>query len=249
MKRSQFGGVLGGRIVRDKLFFFGGYQGTRQRSNPPDTISYVPTAAVLAGDFSTIDGATCHSTPIALKNPTTGVPYVNNQIPVSQFDPAAVKLVTKYIPQSSDPCGKILYGIPANSPDDSYVGRVDYLVNAKNTMFGRYFLYDYTLPATFNGTNALTTTTPGNDDRSQTATFGDTYTFSPTSLNSFHITFNRRRDNRGAAANLFSPVSLGVNMFKLASQLYQSHCHELLRGGLRHLRSRLLQYEYLPTLR
>jgi hypothetical protein len=215
LKRSQFGGVLGGRIIRDKLFFFGGYQGTRQRSNPPSTISYVPTAAVLAGDFSTIDGSTCHTTPIALKNPITGVPYVNNQIPVSQFDPAAVKLVTKYIPVSSNPCGQILYGIPANSPDDSYVGRVDYVMNAKNTMFGRYFLYDYTLPATFNGTNALTTTTAGNDDRSQTATFGDTYTFSPTSLNSFHITFNRRRDNRGSAPNLFSPVSLGVNMFNL----------------------------------
>ena len=36
LKRSQFGGVAGGRIIKDKLFFFGGYQGTRQRSNPSD---------------------------------------------------------------------------------------------------------------------------------------------------------------------------------------------------------------------
>ncbi|HMF76106.1 MAG TPA: carboxypeptidase regulatory-like domain-containing protein [Bryobacteraceae bacterium] len=215
LKRSQFGGVLGGRIVRDRLFFFGGYQGTRQRSNPPSTISFVPTAATLAGDFGTIDGPTCHSSPIALKNPISGAPYANNQIPVSQFDPAAIKLVTKYIPVSADPCGQIRYGIPANSPDSSYVARVDYVVSPKHNMFGRYFLYDYTLPATFDGSNALTTTTAGNDDRSQTATFGDTYTFSPTSLNSFHVTFNRRRDNRGSAPNLFSPVSLGVNMFNL----------------------------------
>ena len=34
LKRSQFGGVAGGRIIKDKLFFFGGYQGTRQRSDP-----------------------------------------------------------------------------------------------------------------------------------------------------------------------------------------------------------------------
>src|SRR5579863_9583512 len=34
LKRNQFGGVAGGRIKKDKLFFFGGYQGTRQRSNP-----------------------------------------------------------------------------------------------------------------------------------------------------------------------------------------------------------------------
>jgi Carboxypeptidase regulatory-like domain/TonB dependent receptor len=215
LKRSQFGGVAGGRIVRDKLFFFGGYQGTEIRTNPPATISFVPTAAALAGNFSTLTSTTCLSKAAALKNPATGAPYPGNQIPVSQFDPAAVKLVNSYIPVSTDPCGKTLYGIPANSPDSSYVGKVDYVVNSKHTMFGRYFLYDYTLPSTFDGKDALTTTVAGNQDRSQTATFGDTYTFSPTSLNSFHLTFNRRRDNRGAAANLFNPASLGVNMFNL----------------------------------
>ena len=44
-------------------------------------------------------------------------------------------------------------------------------------------------------------------------TLGDTYTLSPTTVNSFHATFDRRRDNRGSAANLFSPTDLGVNMF------------------------------------
>src|SRR5260370_14200369 len=57
LKRSQFGGVAGGRIIRDKLFFFGGYQGTRQRSDPASQIAYVPTAATLLGDFSVVDGA------------------------------------------------------------------------------------------------------------------------------------------------------------------------------------------------
>ena len=44
-------------------------------------------------------------------------------------------------------------------------------------------------------------------------TIGDTYTFSPTAVNSFHATFDRRRDNRASASNLFSPKDLGVNMF------------------------------------
>jgi hypothetical protein len=215
LKRSQFGGVVGGRIIKDKLFFFGGFEGTRQKSNPPSTISYVPTAAVLNGDFSTIDGTTCHSTPIQLKNPITGVPYPGDQVPVSTFDPAALKIAKSYIPTSADPCGKVLYGIPANNPDNQWIGRVDYIVSSKQSMYGRYYIYDYTGESVFNGTNALTTTTPGNMDRSQTATFGDNYTFSPTSLNSFHLTFNRRRDDRGTPANLFSPNTVGVNMFDL----------------------------------
>jgi len=62
--------------------------------------------------------------------------------------------------------------------------------------------------------------TAGNQERSQTMTFGDTYTFSATTLNAFHATFDRRRDNRGDASNLFSPTDLGVNMY-VRSQLHQ----------------------------
>ncbi len=44
-------------------------------------------------------------------------------------------------------------------------------------------------------------------------TVGETFTVTPTAINSFHATFDRRRDNRSAASNLFSPATLGVNMF------------------------------------
>ncbi len=137
LKRSQFGGIVGGRIIRDKLFFFGGYQGTEQRSNPAATISYVPTAAALNGDFSILDGPAsaggCQKSAITLKNPFTGAAFPNNQIPVSLFDPAALKVAKNYIPVSSDPCGKVQYGIPANNPDNQWIGRVDYVLSARST--------------------------------------------------------------------------------------------------------------------
>ncbi len=71
----------------------------------------------------------------------------------------------------------------------------------------------YTAQSYFDGTNALTTgPNPGNKEQSMTATLGDTYTFGPTMVNSFHLTFDRRADNRGSAANLFGPQALGMNL-------------------------------------
>jgi len=215
LKRSQFGGVVGGKIVRDKLFFFAGYQQTVQRSNPGTNTAHVPTALTLAGDFSVEDAPTsaggCQSKAIALKDPRTGNPYPNNKIPASQFDPAALKLLTSFIPVSSDPCGAFLYGQPSNNPDWQTIGRVDYVRSDKHTIYGRYYMYNFTAQRFFDGKNALTTgPNPGNLDQTMTATLGDNYTFSPTFVNSFHATFNRRADNRGSAPNLFGPQTLGI---------------------------------------
>lgn len=216
LKRNQFGGTAGGRIIRDKLFFFGGYQQTVQRSNPGQTTAHVPTALTLQGNFSVEDAATssggCQSKAITLKDPSTGQPFPGNIIPTSRFDPAAVKLLSKYVPTSADPCGLLLYGQPANNPDWQYISRIDYVINEKHSLYGRLYNYNYTAQAFFNGSNVLTTgPNPGNKDNSITVTIGDTYTLSPTMVNAFHATFDRRADNRGSAPNLFGPQSLGIN--------------------------------------
>src|SRR6204780_3219277 len=76
LKRNQFGGTVGGPILRNKLFFFAGYQGTITRQDPADATTFVPTAQMLAGNFTTWESA-CNG------NKTLTAPYVNNMIPQS----------------------------------------------------------------------------------------------------------------------------------------------------------------------
>jgi len=217
LKRNQYGGVIGGRIIRDKLFFFAGYQQTTQRSNPTNNTAHVPTALTIAGNFQVEDATTasggCQSKAITLTDPMTGKGFPNQTIPAARQDPASMTLLTKYIPQSTDNCGVFLYAYPTNNPDWQIDSRIDFNKSDKHQMFARWYIYNYTALTLFNGTNALTTGSPGNKDETNTITWGDTYTVSPTQVNSLHLTWNRRADNRGSAPNLFGPTTLGIQNF------------------------------------
>ena len=85
----------------------------------------------------------------------------------------------------------------------------------KHTIFGRYYANHWQNPPVFPNNNVLTTTSPGNFELSQSATIGDNYTFSPNTLNSFHFSFNRIRDDRG-------PTDTPINWGLLGSPMYSA---------------------------
>ncbi len=209
LKRNQFGGVVGAPIVNNKLFFFGGYQGTRIRTAPPTNTVFVPTAAALAGDFSTLNSPQCGTTR-TLIDPRGGT-FPGNRVDVSRFNPQALAFL-KYIPTSSDPCGRLQLGIPNNSDEDQLLARGDWNQSDRHSIFGRYFFTDLRNPAVFNDNNLLLTTRPGVLDRVQSLVLGDTYSLTPRAINSIHGTWSREHVTRGPASNLPTSSDIGLNV-------------------------------------
>ena len=205
LKRNQFGGTVGGPVRKDKLFFFAGYQGTIVRSNPPTTVNTVATQDMLNGNFTAFASAACQGT-----NKTLGAPFVNNQVPASLLNQQALNFL-KHVPVSTNPCGTIQYGIPNNNREHQILGRIDDQLSEKHQLFGRYFIANYNNPVLYNPANVLTANKTGVADQSQSFVLGDSYTFTPTVIASFHGTLNRTRGLR-VVPNYFSPTDLGVQL-------------------------------------
>src|SRR5881409_436941 len=94
-KRNQYGGTVGGPIRKNKLFFFGGYQGTKLRSDPANAEAFVPTAQMLAGDWTTFTSPACN--PGSQGQITLRGPFVGNQINPAQYSKVALYITNKIL--------------------------------------------------------------------------------------------------------------------------------------------------------
>ena len=207
LKRNQFGGTVGGPVVRDKLFFFAGYQGTKTRQTPADNIAFVPTPAMMAGDFTTFASPACQGRQVTL-----GAGFVGNRIDPARFSPAGVNLA-KRLPQTTDPCGQVTYSQPDDRDEGQYVGRADFQLSTNHSLFGRYMATRDKKPSSFGKTgNVLTTVNPQINNLAQSLTLGDTKVFGNNMVNSLRFAFNRTavaRDNDP----YFDAPDLGVKAY------------------------------------
>ena len=185
LKRSQFGGTAGGRIIRDKLFFFAGYQGTEQRSTPAQQVAYVPTPAELAGDFTTVAGPGCNNGKTVTLAASQG--FAGNKIAPSLLNASSLKLDQIGLPATTNPCGQIQYGLISNQTEHMGVARIDYQKSDKHSIFGRFFVTNLNSPQSFNNGNLITILNPPTNDRVYSLGIGDTYLIGANMVSSFHV--------------------------------------------------------------
>ena len=211
LKRSQFGGTIGGPIISDKLFFFGAFQGTVVRQTPSANIAWVPTAAMLAGDFTAFTSPACNQgRQIALR-----APYVNNRIDPALFSPAALNIARK-LPSTTDPCGQVTWGASKDSNEGQSVGKVDFQMSTNHNVFGRFMYTNVNeLPVWDPAKGDLLASSFGGGDRkikSHSLTLGDTLVLSSNVVNSLRFAYNRG-DLRSEREPFLDAASVGSKVY------------------------------------
>ena len=200
LQQHQFGGTVGGPIIRNKAFFFGSWQ--RDSINRGITyVNTVPTAAQRAGDFS---GLSPIYDPATTATVRPGVfsrrQFAGNRIDPSRFSPAAVKLLAA-LPLPTFPNQSINNFVSSptgTTRANRFDFRHDLQISQQDSLFARYsyFQSDQVTPGPF---PAPIIGSPGfqtapKADVGNGAALGETHIFSPTLVNEFRAGYNRIQD-------------------------------------------------------
>ena len=207
LRRNTFGGVLGGPMIKNKAFIFGGYQGQIEKTNPPTSISYIPTRAMLNGDFTAFASPACNG---GMQRNLTGG-FVNNQIDPARLSPIAQNFA-KYLPvDQADPCGRVQYGIPKNNTEHRALTKVDYTLNNQQSIFTRYLYAVYDNPATYDGKNVLTLSRTGQNNQAHSIVVGHNFVLS-SFVNALRVTYNKTLNDR-PLPEFFTATDLGSKVY------------------------------------
>lgn len=232
LRYNQFGGSMGAPIVKDKAYVFGNFETYQFKQASPQFLS-VPTAAQRAGDFSQLIDANGNFIP--LYNPytttttTTGgntvytrQRYANNQI--TNLDPVAVAYQNSFYPlpnntpatvaQQRTNTNNYLFNAQGLSHMYNALGRVDYHLGEKDTLFGRFAYYqNYTNGGTGGGTYYPNPIVANRYDTytAEELLIGDTHVFSSSLINDLRLSIERQEfPFQAASAGQNWPQKLGL---------------------------------------
>lgn len=196
LQRHNFGGNLGGRIVKDRTFFFGNFEGLRERRSFTRTAT-VPLPEFWNGDFSAL---LRQPRPIQLVDPLspTKAPFSGNIIPANRIN--AISLLTKpvYPGANLGAPGQLTQNFVASAKrvtrQDTLVGRVDHRFNDNQNIFARYS-YEYTTIFDpydeFAGLSDLPAFPRSDRQHNQALSINETWAITPTAINEFRIGLSR----------------------------------------------------------
>ncbi len=237
--QNQFGVNGGGPIARDKLFFFGAYEGFRLRKgNPFET--WVPTDAERSGDFSS-SGTNPGGAVFNIYDPTTSANCTGgnagpcrtqfmyngtpNVIPPGRIDPTAAYMMQKYFPKANitpNANGNFADSYSSGGDVNQYNGRIDWTLSQKQRVFGRYtYSHILSLPDAPFGqicTDRCTETTTAHQ-----ISLADTITLSATAILDLHVGYTRYVYVRTPLSQGIDLTPFGANWKALASQMTYTH--------------------------
>jgi carboxypeptidase family protein len=195
-KKNQFGGSLGGKIIENKVFFFGDYQGRRNTEGGSRLLS-VPTAAARNGDLSAYG--------VNIYDPLTGVPavrqqFTNNIIPTARLSPQAQRILALIpLPNADGRDNGTRDNFVASDSEtfneDSFNVRIDGRLGTSANTFGRYsrgkFRRDGPTALGQAGGRELVSLGGVSDVTNQSLAYGVDYPLSPSLLADFRFGFFR----------------------------------------------------------